>query len=245
VPAKQLPDTHFGGNLNDLFKLLGQQLQSSIFDSQSASASGNAGDQAGSLSLRLLAGAAGHRLGRRQKDSGCGARCAGARPRSGRRLRHGQLKQHWRHGQRRIIEDGLRRRPCRAPTFYRLKSMSDTSSPTVHPQIHWRKTAPSTRPAGARKRHAAAQARRHRRRPHNADQAYRLACEGTAMLWRGDFQNARQLLQALARRADHKNDKPAKRPRPPSWRSPNPPPRKRSTCTARPSRSAPARWPCC
>jgi methylase of polypeptide subunit release factors len=38
----------------------------------------------------------------------------------------------------------------------------------------------------------------------NADVAYRLACEGTALLWRGDFQNARQLLQALARRADHK-----------------------------------------
>jgi SAM-dependent methyltransferase len=36
----------------------------------------------------------------------------------------------------------------------------------------------------------------------NADHAYRLACEGTAILWRGDFQNARQLLQALARRAD-------------------------------------------
>jgi hypothetical protein len=35
-----------------------------------------------------------------------------------------------------------------------------------------------------------------------ADTAYRLACEGTALLWRGDFQNARQLLQALARRAD-------------------------------------------
>ncbi|MDO8439179.1 MAG: class I SAM-dependent methyltransferase [Telluria sp.] len=35
-----------------------------------------------------------------------------------------------------------------------------------------------------------------------ADVAYRLACEGTALLWRGDFQNARQLLQALARRAD-------------------------------------------
>jgi len=46
-----------------------------------------------------------------------------------------------------------------------------------------------------------------------ADAAYRLACEGTAMLWRGDFQNARQLLQALARRADHKHDKPAKRAR--------------------------------
>lgn len=40
----------------------------------------------------------------------------------------------------------------------------------------------------------------------NADTAYRLACEGTALLWRGDFQNARQLLQALARRVD----KPAK-----------------------------------
>jgi methylase of polypeptide subunit release factors len=35
-----------------------------------------------------------------------------------------------------------------------------------------------------------------------ADIAYRHACEGTALLWRGDFQNARQLLQALARRAD-------------------------------------------
>ncbi|CAB5656481.1 N5-glutamine S-adenosyl-L-methionine-dependent methyltransferase [Delftia tsuruhatensis] len=35
-----------------------------------------------------------------------------------------------------------------------------------------------------------------------ADRAYRLACEGQAMLWRGDFQNARQLLQALGRRLD-------------------------------------------
>ena len=41
----------------------------------------------------------------------------------------------------------------------------------------------------------------------NADTAYRLACEGTALLWKGDFQNARQLLQALARRADHKGGK--------------------------------------
>lgn len=47
----------------------------------------------------------------------------------------------------------------------------------------------------------------------NADVAYRLACEGTALLWRGDFQNARQLLQALARRADHKS-KPAKKAKP-------------------------------
>ncbi len=40
-----------------------------------------------------------------------------------------------------------------------------------------------------------------------ADAAYRLACEGTALLWRGDFQNARQLLQALVRRVEQ----PAKR----------------------------------
>jgi len=37
-----------------------------------------------------------------------------------------------------------------------------------------------------------------------ADEAYRLACEGTALLWRGDFQNARQLLQAMARRIERK-----------------------------------------
>ena len=38
----------------------------------------------------------------------------------------------------------------------------------------------------------------------NADVAYKHALEGTALLWRGDFQNARQLLQAMARRIDHK-----------------------------------------
>jgi SAM-dependent methyltransferase len=35
-----------------------------------------------------------------------------------------------------------------------------------------------------------------------ADDAYGLACQGTALLWRGDFQNARQMLLALASRAD-------------------------------------------
>ena len=43
-----------------------------------------------------------------------------------------------------------------------------------------------------------------------ADTAYRLACEGTGLLWRGDFQNARQLLQALARRVDRPSRKSAK-----------------------------------
>jgi methylase of polypeptide subunit release factors len=36
-----------------------------------------------------------------------------------------------------------------------------------------------------------------------ADQAYGLACQGTALLWRGDYQNARQLLAALGKRCDH------------------------------------------
>jgi len=49
-----------------------------------------------------------------------------------------------------------------------------------------------------------------------ADTAYRLACEGTGMLWRGDFQNARQLLQALARRAEPKAEKRGKPRQPPA-----------------------------
>lgn len=110
------------------------------------------------------------------------------------------------------MEDGLRRRPCRAPTFFRLNPMPDTPTSTVHPQIHWsengveqsaRWRSESGMPPP--KRVVIADDRT------TADQAYRLACEGTAMLWRGDFQNARQLLQALARRADHKNDKPSKK----------------------------------
>ena len=43
-----------------------------------------------------------------------------------------------------------------------------------------------------------------------ADNAWRLACEGTALLWRGDFQNARQLLQAMTRRFERGSGKPAK-----------------------------------
>jgi SAM-dependent methyltransferase len=49
-----------------------------------------------------------------------------------------------------------------------------------------------------------------------ADLAYRLASEGTALLWRGDFQNARQLLQALGRRLDRAARKPAAAPATPS-----------------------------
>jgi SAM-dependent methyltransferase len=35
-----------------------------------------------------------------------------------------------------------------------------------------------------------------------ADEAYGLACQGTALLWRGDFQEARRMLSALGNRAD-------------------------------------------
>jgi len=47
-----------------------------------------------------------------------------------------------------------------------------------------------------------------------ADDAYHLACEGTAMLWRGDFQNARQLLLAMARRVDRKPHRSRKKSTP-------------------------------
>ncbi len=66
-----------------------------------------------------------------------------------------------------------------------------------------------------------------------ADTAYRQACEGIAILWRGDFQNARQLLQAMSRRADRKPPKAATSPS------------TRSISIARPNRSAPARSACC
>ena len=42
-----------------------------------------------------------------------------------------------------------------------------------------------------------------------ADAAYRLACEGTSMLWRGDFHNARQLLQVLTRRIERSEQRKA------------------------------------
>jgi len=46
----------------------------------------------------------------------------------------------------------------------------------------------------------------------NADTAYRLALDGTGLLWRGDFQNARQLLQALVRRLDQKSERNKRKP---------------------------------
>lgn len=47
----------------------------------------------------------------------------------------------------------------------------------------------------------------------SADEAFRQISQGTAILWRGDFQNARQLLQALTRRIDKRRPRvPAQLP---------------------------------
>lgn len=42
--------------------------------------------------------------------------------------------------------------------------------------------------------------------------AYRLVCEGTALLWRGDFHHARHLLSAMRRRADGRPARPGDTP---------------------------------
>lgn len=46
----------------------------------------------------------------------------------------------------------------------------------------------------------------------SADEAYGLACQGTALLWRGDFHNARQMLRALASRAERRSSRKPKKP---------------------------------
>lgn len=43
-----------------------------------------------------------------------------------------------------------------------------------------------------------------------ADAAHKLFCKGTAILWRGDFQNAKLLMQAVSRRIDRPGKKPKK-----------------------------------
>ena len=52
-----------------------------------------------------------------------------------------------------------------------------------------------------------------------ADEAYGLAAQGTGLLWRGDFQNARQLLTAMGNRVEQ-----PKGPKKPSRRTPAPKP---------------------
>lgn len=86
-----------------------------------------------------------------------------------------------------------------------------SSSVGAHPVIHWTEGG-EARSARWRSESGAAPARRvvivddHI----TADEAYGLACQGTALLWRGDFQNARQMLLALASRADRRPRKAKK-----------------------------------
>ncbi|MDP1532792.1 MAG: methyltransferase, partial [Rubrivivax sp.] len=85
--------------------------------------------------------------------------------------------------------------------------MADTD-----PQIHW--TDDDGRPQQARWRSLAG----HPAPAHvvlvdertRADVAYRLACEGSALLWRGDYRGARQLLLALTRRIERPAPRSAK-----------------------------------
>ena len=46
----------------------------------------------------------------------------------------------------------------------------------------------------------------------SADTAYKLVCEGTALLWQGDFHQARQMLQALGRRVDRRQQRKPNKP---------------------------------
>jgi SAM-dependent methyltransferase len=88
---------------------------------------------------------------------------------------------------------------------------------SAHPFVHWTEDG---EPRGARW-HSESGAPPPRRvvmadDRTTADDAYGLACQGTALLWRGDFQNARQMLVALASRADRqpRKKKPAASPTP-------------------------------
>lgn len=94
--------------------------------------------------------------------------------------------------------------------------MTVTPQTTIPPTIHWQEDGKacsarwrSERGAAVPKRVVLADDTL------SADAAYRLACEGTALLWRGDFQNARQMLQALGRRIDQSasTDKRGRKPR--------------------------------
>ena len=81
--------------------------------------------------------------------------------------------------------------------------LSTAPAPAATPLLEW-SDAGQTQQARWRSERAAAPPARVQLADDSlsADAAYRAANEGTALLWRGDFHNARLLLQAMARRAD-------------------------------------------
>jgi len=100
--------------------------------------------------------------------------------------------------------------PCILPRYFR----GEPAVPdTIDPVVNWTE-ADASRSARWRSEGGAPPPRRVMVIDDRltADAAFRLASEGTALLWRGDFQNARQLLQAMARRIERKPRKPASSP---------------------------------
>ncbi|MDR0261066.1 MAG: methyltransferase, partial [Comamonas sp.] len=87
-----------------------------------------------------------------------------------------------------------------------------TAQPESLPTIHWEEDG-EARSARWRSERGAAAASRVVLADDTlpADVAYRMACEGTALLWRGDFQNARMLLQSLTRRLDKTGERKTKK----------------------------------
>lgn len=81
-----------------------------------------------------------------------------------------------------------------------------TDQPTDFPTVQWRDDDGATQSARWRSEAGLPPPRRVVVADDRlaADKAYKWICEGTALLWRGDYQNARQLLQALTRRIDRK-----------------------------------------
>ena len=110
--------------------------------------------------------------------------------------------------------DPKNRKPLSVAKCRRLfeSSFMTTASPEAFATIEWTEEGAEHRARWRCERGSAAPARvalADDTMP--ADVAYRLACEGTALLWRGDFQNARMLLQALARRLDKTGARSAKK----------------------------------
>ncbi|MCH8178982.1 MAG: class I SAM-dependent methyltransferase [Proteobacteria bacterium] len=83
--------------------------------------------------------------------------------------------------------------------------MHDAAPPPLSPTLHWTGDDGQSHEVAWRSLAGVPAPKRVRLADDtlSADAAYRLVCEGTALLWQGDFQQARQMLQALGRRMDH------------------------------------------
>jgi SAM-dependent methyltransferase len=93
-----------------------------------------------------------------------------------------------------------------------LSAVPVADAPTSPALVHWHEDGAPRSARWRSERGAAAPARvEPADDTMNADRAYRLACEGGALLWRGDFHNARQLLQAMARRFDRPSGRQQRR----------------------------------